>query len=299
MTIFSFFDYKKWYFLAFPIMAATVFLLLLVLIPGLGHKAGGARSWINLGFFNLQPAEFAKFSTIIYLASWFTVKERKRFFSFLFFLGILLGLVLLQPDVGTGMIIFSLAVAVYYIAGIQVYYLLTLIPILVVGLIGLVAIAPYRFRRIQAFLNPSLDPTGFTYHVNQILISLSQGGILGRGLGASRQKYLFLPEAHTDSIFAIIGEEFGFIGGFIIIFLFFILLYKLYSLYHHTPDRFGKLLIGGIMSYFALQIIINLGGMVNIMPLTGVPLPFISYGGSHTLISFMLIGIALNIARKK
>jgi cell division protein FtsW len=280
-------------------MFMTIILLVAVLIPGIGQKANGARSWIDLGFFNLQPTEFAKLTTIIYLASWFSNKERKRFFSFLFLIGVILGLVMLQPDLGTATVIYSLAVIIYFLAGVDLHYLMALIPLSLVGFLGLVFMAPYRFRRLTAFLRPHEDPQGVSYHINQILISLSQGGVFGRGLGASRQKYLFLPEAHTDSIFAILGEEFGFIGSTLVIFAFFVLLYKLYSLYHNTGDRFGKLLVGGVFAFFGLQTIINLGGMVGLMPLTGVPLPFISYGGSHLLISFMLLGIALNVSKQR
>lgn len=299
MTFFSFFNYKKLYYLALPIMFMTILLLVIVLIPGIGQKTNGARRWIDLGFFNLQPTEFAKLATIIYLSSWFTMRERKRFFSFLFLIGIIIGLVMLQPDMGTASVIYGLAIVIYYLAGVDRKYLLALIPMSVVGFLGLIMVAPYRFRRFTAFLNPHEDIQGIAYHINQILISITHGGIFGRGIGASRQKYLFLPEAHTDSIFAIIGEEFGFIGSILLIFAYFVLLYKLYSLYHVTTDRFGKLLVGGIFAFFGMQSIINLAGMVSLMPLTGVPLPFISYGGSHILMSFMLLGIALSVAKRR
>lgn len=299
MTFFSFFNYRRFYILALPFMFCTIILLVAVLIPGIGNKVGGARRWIDLGFFNLQPTELAKIATIIYLSSWFSTKERKRFFSFLFLIGVLLGLILLQPDMGTAFVIYSLSIIIYFLAGNELQYLFLLIPASIMGFIGLIFVAPYRFRRLMAFLNPQENQLGIAYHINQILISLTHGGLMGRGFGASRQKYLFLPEAHTDSIFAIIGEEFGFIGGLLLVFAYFVLLYKLYSLYHYTQDRYGKLLVGGIFAFFGMQAITNLAGMVGLMPLTGVPLPFISYGGSHILISFMLIGIALNIAKQK
>ncbi len=298
MVFFSFFDYKKLYHLAFLSMITTIVLLMIVLLPSLGHAAGGARRWIDLGFFKLQPTELAKVSTIIYLSAWFIHPERKRFFSFFTLLCVLMLLIIMQPDMGTAIIIFSMSVVLYFLAGIELHYLLFFLPLSFGGFYFLAKISPYRFRRIMAFFNPALDPLGITYHINQILVSLSQGGIFGRGFGASRQKYLFLPEAHTDSIFAIIGEEVGFIGALVLIAAFFLFIYYLYLVSAKANDRFGKLLAGGIFAFFSLQIIVNLSAMVNLLPLTGVPLPFISYGGSHTLTSFMLIGIAINIAKQ-
>lgn len=298
MTIISFIDYKKLYYIALPLMLVTIVLLVIVLIPKIGYTAGGAQSWIDFGFFNLQPTELAKIATIIYLASWFTFTERRRFFSFLVLLSILMVLILLQPDMGTAMIIFAISVMIYFLAGKDLHYLLMFLPASAVAVFFLIKISPYRFRRITAFLDPSVDPQGASYHINQILTSLANGGLFGRGFGASRQKFLYLPEAHTDSIFAIIGEEFGFIGSFVLIFIYIMFIYVLYLGYVHCKDRFGRLLIGGTFSFFAVQIIVNLGGMVNLLPLTGVPLPFISYGGSHLLISFMLMGIIINVTKQ-
>jgi cell division protein FtsW len=198
----------------------------------------------------------------------------------------------------TAIVIFSLSTMIYFIAGKDLFKLLVFIPAGAAAFFFLIKAAPYRFNRLVAFMNPSADPLGVTYHINQILISLANGGMFGKGFGASRQKYLYLPEPHTDSIFAIIGEEFGFIGAAVLVIAFAMLVYMLYRVYEMAPDNYGKLLAGGIFVFFSLQTIVNLGGMVNIMPLTGVPLPFISYGGSHILISFVLMGIAINIARQ-
>lgn len=206
MTFFAIFDYHKLYFLAFTFMLGTIGLLCLVLIPGIGSTGGGARSWIDFGYFNMQPTEFAKFSVIIYLASWFNYKERKRFFSFLILLGILMFLIILQPDMGTATMVFILSIMIYFLAGIDLHYLLLLVPAAAVGFWALVKISPYRWRRIQAFFDPSVQTESVSYHINQIMIAFSNGGLFGRGFGSSRQKYLFLPAAHTDSIFAIIGE---------------------------------------------------------------------------------------------
>lgn len=294
MLILSFIDYHKLYYGAFFLMLTTIGLLFLVLIPGIGTKVNGARRWL----FGFQPSEMAKFTSIVYLSSWFITKERKRFFSFIILLSLLVFLIILQPDMGTAIVIFSLSIVIYFLAGIDLQYLLVLIPFSAVSFFILAKTSQYRMRRLLAFFDPSLDPLGLTYHINQILISLSNGGIFGQGLGASKQKHLYLPEAHTDSIFAIIGEEVGFVGSLILISIFAFLIIYIFRVSEKAPDRFGRLLAGGIFAFFGVQTIINLASMVHIIPLTGVPLPFISYGGSNLLLSFSLMGVVLSIARK-
>jgi len=271
---------------------------MIVLIPGIGLQAKGARRWIDFGLFNVQPTELAKLTIIIYLSSWFVNKEKRRFTSFVTLVGFLVFLIVLQPDVGTAIIVFSLSMVMYYIAGMNLLNLLVLVPASAVGFYLLIKAAPYRLNRLMAYLNPSSDPQGIGYHINQIYISLSQGGLFGQGFGSSRQKYLFLPEAHTDSIFAIIAEEYGFIGSILLIFMYFIFVYKIYHLIRLAPDKQSRLLASGIFAFFNLQIIVNLAGMVGLFPLAGVPLPFLSYGGSNLMISFILVGILLNIERK-
>lgn len=298
MIFFSLFDHRRLYYLSFPALLATIVLLILVLIPGFGHTVAGARRWIDIGPIKIQPTELTKFSVILYLCSWFLYKEKHRFFSFTLLLGFIIGLVMIQPDMGTAIIIFSLFIIIYFISGQKVSHLMLLIPTAAAGFVFLVRISPYRLRRLTSFLNPTADPQGIGYHINQILISLASGGLLGRGFAESRQKYQFLPEAHTDSIFAIIGEEYGFVGAFVLLFLYLILIYNAYRVAKNAPDRFGQLLAGGIFALVALEVIINLGGMVGLMPLTGVPLPFISYGGSSLLVFFALMGILINIAKR-
>ena len=298
VMIFSFIDYKKLYFLSFVSLILTIILLVLVLIPGVGSKIGGARRWIDLGFFNLQPTELAKFSIIIYLSSWFSSKEKNRFLPFISLICFLVFLIILQPDMGTAIIIFLISVIIYYFSGAKFIDFLYIFGGSIVSLYFLIKLSPYRFNRLLAFLNPSIDPLGISYHISQIFISLSSGGFFGRGFGASRQKYLFLPEAHTDSIYAIIGEEYGFIGGLILIILYFIFIYKIYHLIRLSPDRLSKLISIGIFAFFNLQFIINLAGMTGLFPIVGVPIPFLSYGGSNLLISFALIGIMVNIEKR-
>lgn len=298
MGLFSFIDYKKLYFLSFISLIFTIILLVVVLIPGVGSKIGGARRWIDFGFFSLQPTELAKFSIIIYLSSWFSKKEKNRFLPFIFLICFLVFLTILQPDMGTAIIIFLISLVIYYFSGAQFMDFVYIFGGSLVSIYFLIKLSPYRFNRLTAFLNPSVDTLGISYHINQIFISLSSGGFFGRGFGASRQKYLFLPEAHTDSIYAIIGEEYGFLGGLILIGLYFIFVYKIYHLIRLAPDRLSKLILIGIFAFFNLQFIINLAGMTGLFPLVGVPLPFLSYGGSNLLISYALIGIMLNIERR-
>lgn len=298
LIFFSLFDYKKLYFFSILSMGFTIILLMIVLIPGIGRAAGGARRWIDFGFINVQPTELAKFSVIIYLASWFKNMEKRRLTSFIFLIGFLTFLIILQPDMGTAIIVIMLSLVIYYLSGMSMVSLILLAPFGVGLFYLLIKASPYRFDRLMAYLNPASDPLGIGYHINQILISLSNGGLMGAGFGASRQKYLFLPEAHTDSIFAIIGEEYGFVGATILLSLFFIFVYKIYHLVRVAPDKLSRLLAAGIFAFFNLQLIINLAGMTGLFPLTGVPLPFLSYGGSNLLISFSLIGILLNIEKR-
>jgi len=298
MIFLSFFDYHRFYYLAFFLMVLTIFFLILVLIPSFGYQAGGARRWLSIGFFNFQPTELAKFSLIIYLSSWFIYRERKRFFSFLILIGFLTFIILLQPDMGTAVIILFLSISLYYLAGFNILHILFIIPVSLFFFLILIKISPYRMARLLTFLNPEVDPLGISYHINQIKISLTNGYLFGLGFGASRQKYLFLPEAHTDSIFAIIAEETGFFGSVFIILIFLFFSYKVFKITELAPDRFGKLLAIGIWCFFNWQFFINLGGIVSLIPLTGVPLPFFSYGGSNLIVSFALIGILLNIEKK-
>ncbi|MFQ5452296.1 MAG: FtsW/RodA/SpoVE family cell cycle protein [Candidatus Paceibacterota bacterium] len=272
--------------------------LVLVLLPGVGTTVAGARRWIDVGFASFQPTEFAKFTFILYLSSWFRHKEKKRFFSFLLLLGFVISLVLIQPDLGTAVVIFTLFVLIYFMSGEPIANLAMLAPFAIGGFLLLVKTSPYRMKRLLSFLDPNVDPEGISYHIRQILISLSSGGLIGRGFSGSRQKYQFLPEAHTDSVFAIIAEETGFFGSVLIIIGYGLLMYTIYRVAKKTKDRFGFLLASSVLSLLSIQVLVNLGGMVNLMPLTGIPLPFLSYGGSSLLVFFSLMGIVINIARR-
>lgn len=291
-------DYHRWYKLAIPLLVTTLILLLVVFIPGIGVTALGAKRWVNFGFFILQPTELAKLALVIYLSAWFTFKERGRLFPFLIFLSMVVGLIILQPDLGTAVIITAIAGVLYFISGVPLTHVFVLIPLVIIGIGFLAIAAPYRLIRITTYLNPDVDPLGSSYHIRQILLALGSGGLFGLGLGKSRQKYEYLPEANTDSIFAIIAEEIGFFGSLLLILGFVLVIYRAYIISRRAPDRFGQLLSMGICIWFAFQTIINLSSMVALLPLTGVPLPLISYGGSSLISLLIGFGILLNIGRQ-
>ncbi|KKS45576.1 cell division protein FtsW [Candidatus Gottesmanbacteria bacterium RIFCSPLOWO2_02_FULL_42_29] len=293
-----FFPHKKYLQLSVPLLLITILSLAAVLIPGLGLKILGARRWLNLGFISFQPSELAKLTLIIYLASWLTSKEKGRLFSFVILLSIIVGLVMLQPDLGTAIILTAIFLTVYFVSAAPWWQFVLLLPGALIAVLIMSIISPYRYQRLMTFFNPNIDPLGSSYHIRQILISLGSGGLSGLGLGASRQKYQYLPEATTDSIFAIIGEELGFLGTAFLIFLYLVFLYHIFRIVRNAPDKMSFLLGSGILAFFGFQIIVNLGSMVALLPLTGVPLPFISYGGSSLVVSLACVGIILNISRQ-
>jgi len=295
--VFSFISYKSWYRAAVPILMATIGLLLAVFIPGIGVKALGARRWIHLGFTILQPAEFAKLALIIYLSAWFSSKERKRLVPFLILLGMVVGLILLEPDLGTAFIVLMIAILLYFFSGARLIHFLFLVPILIAGVLLLAIASPYRFARLTSFINPEKDPLGSSYQIRQATLALGSGGIFGVGIGKSRQKYEYLPEANTDSIFAIIGEETGFVGASAISFLYLIIVYRGYMIAMRTKEGFGRLLALGISSWIGLQSMINIAAISALIPLTGIPLPLISYGGSNLVVMLAGLGILINVSK--
>lgn len=298
LAFFSYFDYRKLYNLSLPILLFGLALLILVFIPGVGVYLLGAKRWINTGFFLLQPAEFVKLALAIYLASWLSGKEKGRLGAFLLLLGLIILLVILQPDMGTAVVILSEAFIVYFLSGGSLLYFAGIIPaVLAVGFI-LIKISAYRLERLESFFSINESIQSSSYHVKQILIALGSGGIFGVGFSNSLQKYAYLPETTTDSIFAIIAEELGFIGATFIIIIFATVVWRGFFVATKAKDNFGKLLAGGITSFLAIQIIINLSAQTVLLPLTGIPLPFISYGGSALIIDLCSVGILLNISRK-
>ncbi len=297
--VFARIPYTIWRKYALPLLMITLVLLMVVFIPGAGIKAYGAHRWINFGFFVLQPAELAKLTMIFYLSAWFSHPEKSRFFSFILFLSMVVGLVMLEPDLGTSLIILSIAILLYFFSGAPLRHFMFMIPMLIGAVLLLAVISPYRMRRLTTFVNRSSDPLGASYHIQQVLLGLGSGGWTGVGIGKSRQKYEYLPEANTDSIFAIIGEETGFIGAMLVISVYISIIWRGYSIAMHAKEIFGRLLALGITSWVAVQTLINLSAMVALIPLTGVPLPFISYGGSSFIVLLSSMGILINISKHK
>ena len=294
----SIFNYKKLYNFALPVLLLALVLLVLVFIPGLGVGVMGARRWIDLGFTVVQPSEFVKLALAIYLAAWFSSKEKERLLAFLLLLAIILFLVILEPDMGTTFIILGEGLVIYFLSGARLFYFIFLVPLIAFLGIFLIKISAYRTQRFAAFLNLNQDLENYSYHVKQILIALGSGGLTGVGIGNSLQKYAYLPENTTDSIFAIIGEEIGFLGALLIIALFVLLIYIGFFIAMNTKDVFGRLLAGGITAFLGLQVFINLAAQTALLPLTGVPLPFISYGGSALILNLAAVGILINIAKQ-
>ncbi|MGA2967662.1 MAG: putative lipid II flippase FtsW [Candidatus Levyibacteriota bacterium] len=290
------FDYHRFYNLALPILLVAIGLLFAVFIPGLGVKVLGASRWINLRFTILQPSEFVKIALAIYLAAWFSKKEKGRIWAFLLLLSLIICLVILEPDMGTAVIILAEGIILYFLSGARWLYFVIFAPVIAVLGFLFAKLEPYRAARVSAYLNFNQDVSGSSYHVRQILIALGSGGLTGVGLGNSLQKYAYLPENATDSIFAIIAEELGFLGALIIILVFVVIIWRGFYIAINSKDQFGKLLAGGIITFLAMQIVINLAAQTALLPLTGIPLPFISYGGSALIINLTAVGILLNIA---
>jgi len=298
LGLFSFFDYRKFYNLALPILIISIILLIMVFIPGLGINLLGAKRWIDFKFFSFQPSEFAKLALAIYFSAWFSTKEKGRFWAFLMLTGLILFLILLQPDMGTAIIILAESLVIFFLSGGSILYLISLAPVIGLLTFILIKIAPYRANRLTTFLNFNNSPDSFSYHVKQILIAFGSGGLTGVGIGNSLQKYAYLPENTTDSIFAIIGEELGFLGATLIILVFIIIIWRGFYIAVRAKDVFGKLLAGGVTSFLAFQVLINLAAQTALLPLTGIPLPFISYGGSALIMNLAAIGILLNISKQ-
>ncbi len=299
MGFFSIFPYQKLYNLALPFMIGAFVLLVMVFVPGVGVTLLGARRWIDARFFLVQPAEFVKLALTVYLAAWFSNKEKGRLLSFLLLMGLVLGLIFLEPDMGTAIVVLGEALSLYFLSGGNALYMSILAPLL--ALIGfiLVKISPYRAQRLTAFLNIDSSLSNTSYHIKQILIALGSGGLTGVGIGNSLQKYAYLPETTTDSIFAIIAEELGFVGAVCLIIVFMAIAIRGFAIAAAAKDPFGKLLAGGIMSFLTIQMVINLGAMTALFPLTGIPLPFISYGGSALIVDLASVGILLNISKQR
>ena len=296
-------DYRKLKDFSKPLLICSLFLLVLVLIPGIGREVAGARRWFRFSFLSFQPSELANFALIIYLADFISRKKNminvfeQGFLPPLLVLGATVCLILAQPDLGTALALAILTLTLFFIAGMRLSYLLSLALVSLPLLFILIFSVPYRRMRILAFLNPWADPKGSGFQIIQSQVALGSGGIFGLGLGHSRQKLFYLPAAHTDFIFSIIGEELGLLGTLGIIILFMVFIYQGLKIIKHTPDAFGHFLALGLVLMLALKAVINIGVSCGVFPTKGLPLPFISYGGSSFVFDMIYVGIILNIAR--
>ncbi len=296
-------DYWTWRTWAKVLIIVCFVLLVLVLIPGIGNVRNGSRSWIGIGAFSIQPSEFMKLAMIAFLAKFLSEKQKyitsfkKGLAPSLGLVFLAFGMIMLQPDLGTGTVMVGTCIVMIFIAGARVRHFAVLGLMGVAGFAALVASAPYRIKRITSFLDPWQDPLGSGFQIIQSLFAIGPGGLFGLGLGQSRQKFFYLPEPQTDFIFAILAEELGFIGGSFILLLFSLLLWRGIRIALGAPDLYGSFLAVGIIAMVAIQVMINIGVVTGLMPVTGITLPFLSYGGSSLTLMLLAIGVLLNISR--
>lgn len=277
-------------------------LLILVLIPGIGIIRGGARSWIGFGSFSIQPAEFSKIVLVLLLSKYLsqTKEEINSFFNFFGLLGIILiffGLIMLQPDFGTGIVLVISSLLLLFTSGAPLKYFILIGILGILGIGALIISAPYRLERIFAFLNPWSDPLGSGFQAIQSLYAISPSGLFGLGFNKSMQKHFFLPEPQNDFIFAIICEEFGLIGALILIGLFVFLIYRIIYIGLKQTNRYYRYVCLGVGLIFFTQVFINMGVVIGLLPVTGITLPIISYGGSSLVLSMIMVGLVLNMSR--
>ena len=303
MFAFSIIPYNKLEKITVPLLITAIILLVLVLVPGVARDIGGAKRWIRFGGFGFQPSEFAKFCFILYMAHSISTRQDKiKTFMYgmlpdMIITGILFVLIYKEPNLSTATLVGSTYLIMYFLGNGSIKKLSWIGAIGLATAVSLIFTASYRLRRLLAFLDPWENAHGSGYHIIQSLVAIGSGGIFGYGLGQSRQKFFILPERHTDFIFAIICEETGLIGGLFILILFLILIWRGLYIATHAPDLFGFLLGAGITSVIGLQVMVNIGVVLSLIPTTGVTLPFISYGGSSLVFLAMGVGILLNISK--
>lgn len=288
-----------------PCMLAVLFLLLAVLVPGVGHKVSGARRWFRLGWISIQPSELAQLAIMLYLGDLLTRKrgQIQNFFTgvlpAMIVLGVTLALILIEPDLGSAVAIGVVALLILFIAGIRGGMIgsfgLAAVPLL----FGLILLKPYRVRRVLAYLNPWADPEGAGFQLIQSLVALGSGGLFGLGLGESRQKLFYLPAAHTDFIFSVIGEELGLVGATLVLLVMIVFVWYGIRLALRAPDGFGLLTGLGIVFLMALEALVHVGVTTGAIPTKGLPFPFISYGGSALIVNLMGVAVLLNITRPR
>ncbi|OGN26273.1 MAG: cell division protein FtsW [Candidatus Yanofskybacteria bacterium RIFCSPLOWO2_01_FULL_44_22] len=289
--------------LSLPFLLFTAVLLLLVFLPFIGGEVKGAYRWIFLGSFSFQPSELLKLTSILYLAALLAAKGEKKkvrqtLLPFLVILGVISILLILQPDISTLGIIGLVGILLYFLSGTPLWHLLLMLGGGVAVLLLLIRLAPYRLSRLAVFFDPMLDPLGKGYQIKQALIGIGSGGLMGVGLGLSFQKFGVLPEPISDSIFAVFAEETGFFGAAFLILLFLLFAWRSFMVAKRIGDPFARLALMGITLWIVLQALVNMGSMTGIFPLAGIPLPFISYGGSALVVELIGLGILLKISRR-
>lgn len=297
-------DYRRWRRLAGPLLLVSFVLLVLVLAPGVGITVNGATRWLGWGPFGIQPSEIAKLALLLWTANLMARRERYvadprlTLVPTILVLGVFAGLVLAQPNLGTTLVLGSIVVVVLFVAGVPLRPLGVTVGLGSLAALALALGAGYRRARLTAFLDPWADPRNTGYQTIQSLVGIASGGLSGTGLGASRAKWGFLPYAHTDFIFAVISEELGLVGGVLVVGLFVALGVLGVRAALLAPDRFGMLVAAGVTAWFLVQAFVNIGAVIGVLPITGVPLPFVSFGGSSLLVSMAAAGVLLNVARQ-
>lgn len=313
-------DLERFRKISHYLIALAIALMLAVFIPGLGIISSGAPRWMNLGFITFQPSEFLKLSFIIYFSAWLInpakrekfikdpekigeslfdriKNELKGLFPFLVVLGVIVFLLGFQSDMSTLIVLTGIAIIMYWVANTPFWHSIVIVFLGFITSLALIRLLPYRMRRIAVWLDSNLDPMGIGYQVKQITIAVGSGGIWGLGLGDSVQKFGFIPQTMADSIFAIYAEELGFIGSLGLIVLYAFLFWRGYLIFKKSKDNFSRFLAIGISFWLCFQAFFNIGAMIGVVPLTGIPLPFISYGGSHIIVELIAVGLLLNISK--
>jgi len=296
-------DYRVWKKFTWPALLVSLLFLVVVLIPGVGVMIRGSRRWLGVGSLTFQPSELAKVVMVFFMASFLSERSGRihRFVTGLLpplvVLGIVFGLIMLEPDLGTGGTIVGITVLMLFAAGASISHLAALGAMGVPALVAVAMAAPYRVQRFLAFLHPWEDPLGSGFHIIQSLLAIGSGGIFGVGLGRSRQKFLYLPMQHTDFIFAIIGEELGFVGATAVVLSYFLFAWRGLRVAIGAPDSFGSLLAVGITTMIVFQAAVNIGVVTGTFPITGITLPLISSGGSSLVTTLASIGVLLNISK--
>lgn len=296
---------KVWEKSSVWLFLGSIVLLILVFFPMFGIEMKGSERWLDLGFVSFQPGEVLKLTFLLFLSSWVARdKDRSKSVSrglipFLLILGVSVGLLFLQPATTIAVILTGAVLAAYFAAGAKIRYIVSIMLLGAISVAGLIYVTPYRLQRIKGFLDPESDPLGATYHINQSLTAIGSGGLWGVGFGNSTTKLKYLPEPIGDSIFAVIGEEFGFVGALFVISLFALFIWKGFMIAKNSRDVFSRSLGVGLTSLIGIQAFINIGAISGLIPLTGVPLPFVSYGGTALAVSLTMCGILANISRSR